>query len=234
MTNQEQMTVLSFDTAMAGISVGVIAGNGHIVSRQIETQRDQAALLVPMIEEVLAEAQIGFNDIDLIGCAKGPGSFTGLRIGLTTARVLALSLKIPLVGLSNLEVMARHYDIAKPLLVVLETKRQDFYAQYFYEDFDTVRTQMSEPFFASAETILQRAPKERFVVGGDCLERFDEAVGVPLELLDNWIQPDPIIMAQMALEKYQAGEGLDKVDPVYLRDADVSLPKNAPRHLATS
>lgn len=227
MSDETKKTVLAFDTAMGGISVGVIAANGHIVSRQVETAREQAAMLVPVIQEVLDEAQIGFKDIDLLGCGVGPGSFTGLRIGLTTARVLGLSLDIPLIGLNNLEVMAHHYQTEKPILIVLETKRKDFYFQYF----DTARTDLTPSLSGMAQDVIDAAPVGLFDVGGDCLTRFKVSVTEELSVLDEWVLPDPIIMAQMSLAKFEAGIDKNKVEPIYLRDADVSVSKNPPRKL---
>jgi tRNA threonylcarbamoyl adenosine modification protein YeaZ len=234
MMKQTQKTVLAFDTAMSGLSVGVIASNGYVVSRQVDTQREQASLLIPTIQEVLEEAQIGFQDIDLLTCGKGPGSFTGLRIGLTTAKVMAQSLAVPLVGLSNLEVMAHHYQTQRPLLVVLETKRQDFYAQYFSEDFDTVRTDLCDPFSGDAQAVLACAPCDKFDIGGDCLTRFQGNMSADLSLLDEWGQPDPILMGQIALKRYESGVvSYDKrIEPLYLRGADISKPKTTQRKLA--
>ena len=236
MSDVAKKTVLAFDTAMGGISVGVIAANGHVVSRQLETQREQASLLIPMIQDVLSEAQIGFKDLDLITSTMGPGSFTGLRIGLTTAKVLSQSLDIPLVGLNTLSVMARHYEGDKPLLIVLETKRQDFYAQYF-DGSDKGRVALSEPFSALASEVIEARPCDDFEIGGDCLKRFQSEVSKDskgLKILDNWMHPDAIIMAQMALTQIEQGSILDSIEPVYLRGADVSMPKIPPRQLAQS
>lgn len=215
---QPNKTVLSIDTAMSGVSVGVNATNGHTVSRMIETARGQAAILVPTIQEALSEAQITFADVELIVTTIGPGSFTGLRIGLATARSLSLALDVPIVGLNTLDVMARHYVPSKPLLVVLETKRQDFYARFY----DTDYTPLSEPFSGEAEMILKRAPHEDFVVGGDCLERFQVSVSDEMALLDNWMQPDPILIAQYGLSIFHEQGASERVDPLYLRGADVS------------
>ncbi len=230
MSDKLKKTVLAFDTAMGGISVGVIASNGHVVSRQMETAREQASLLVPMIQEVLDEAQIEFKDVGVLGCNIGPGSFTGLRIGLTTARVLSLSLDIPLIGLNTMEVMAHHYETDKPLLIVLETKRKDFYFQYF----DTTRTDLTAPSAGLAQSVIDAAPCDIFDVGGDCLDRFKSMVKGNFDTLQNWILPDPIIMAQMSLVKFEAGMKNNSTDPIYLRDADVSVSKKRQRKLAQS
>ncbi len=230
MGTENKKTVLAIDTAMGGVSVGIVAANGHIVSRMVETSRGQAAILVPILQEVVEEALCEFKDIDLIVCSKGPGSFTGLRIGLATARTMALSLSKPLVGLNTLDTMAHHYPTGKPLLVVLETKRQDFYGRYY----DGKRQALSKPMALDAEDILTQAPVEDFDVGGDCLERFNDSILGDLNCLDNFMQPDPILMAQIGLKQYEA-QGVDeRVDPLYLRGADVSQPKNTPRRLAQS
>lgn len=230
MNETQAKTVLAFDTAMGGVSVGVTAANGHTVSRMVETQREQAAILVPVIQKVLEEAQTGFDDLDLIVSTVGPGSFTGLRIGLSTARSLGLALDLPMVGLTTLDVMARHYQTDKPLLVVLETKRKDFYARYY----DAEGTPLGEPFAADAQMILERAPVENFSIGGDCLNRFQQCVSGDFEAFDNLTQPDPILMAQIGRAQFEKQGDQGVPQPLYLRGADVSQPKTPPRKLAGS
>lgn len=217
--------ILAIDTALGGISVGVQVGD-KFAGRQIETQREQAALLVPTLQEVLKEIDCDFKVLKGVACTVGPGSFTGLRIGLSTARSLALALNIPTIPMGSLDLMVRHYDAndtGTPILVVLETKRQDFYAQYYDEGLNPVGEAMA----TSAEEILQAAPFKDFEVGGNCLERFAQESSTTLSLLDNLIQTDPKTMVKYAqtLEK-------SELNPVYLRGADISMPKNKPRKLA--
>lgn len=235
MSNSKK-TVLAFDTAMAGISVGINAANGYTVSRQVETQRGQASMLIPLIQEMLEEAQIEFKDLDLIVSTFGPGSFTGLRIGLTTAKTLSMALNIPLVGLNTLDVMARHYETDKPLLIVLETKRKDFYAKFYNGIIDTVRTDLSDPFSGEASEIMARVPEAAltgFDIGGDCINRFKSEVSVDINALDNWVQPDAILMAQMGLQKFEALGADEDIQPLYMRGADVSMSKKPQRKLAS-
>lgn len=230
MSNEDKKTVLAIDTALGGVSVGIIAANGHIVSRQIETAREQAVILAPTIQEVVSEASCEFSDIDLIVCSKGPGSFTGLRIGLSTARTMALALDKTVIGLNTLDTMARHYQTDKPLLVVLETKRQDFYARYY----DAEHNPLSEPMACDAQMILDQAPVNDFDVGGDCLNRFKESVSEELSVLNSLMQPDPILMCQYGLEVFEHEGEQGSPQPLYLRGADVSQPKHEPRKLARS
>ena len=118
-------------------------------------------------------------------------------------------------------------------MIVLETKRQDFYAQYF-DTSDKGRVALSEPFSALASEVIEARPCDDFEIGGDCLNRFQADVSKDVKVLDNWMHPDAIIMAQMALEQIEQGSILDSIEPVYLRGADVSMPKVPPRQLAQS
>ena len=101
MGQTDALNILAFDTAMSGISIGAVNKDGKSAQRVMETARGQAAHLIPLIQETLEEIDVSFQDLDVIGVTRGPGSFTGLRIGLTTARTLGLSLNIPVIGLNT-------------------------------------------------------------------------------------------------------------------------------------
>ncbi|MCI5059928.1 MAG: tRNA (adenosine(37)-N6)-threonylcarbamoyltransferase complex dimerization subunit type 1 TsaB [Alphaproteobacteria bacterium] len=224
--------ILAFDTALGGCSVGVRNSVGQSAVRHVETMREQAQILVPLIEDVLKEAQVEYADLDLIVSTIGPGSFTGLRIGLSTARSLALALDRPAVGVNTLDLMAAHYDTDKPLLVMLETKRKDFYACCY----DVQGEPLGNPFAAEISEILEQAPKGAFSVGGDCLVRFREevkAVGLSqnFELLEEVRLSDPLKLIEVGQRKFESSKTVENLEPLYLRGADVSQPKNPLRKM---
>ena len=103
------MNILAFDTAMGGGSVAVVADGALVASRREDNARALAEQLVPMIDAVLADAAINYAGLDRMGVTIGPGTFTGMRIGVATARAIALSGQLPLIGLSTFEVMAQQY-----------------------------------------------------------------------------------------------------------------------------
>lgn len=98
------MTILALDTSNKTLSVAVELTDGTIIEQTIENTLQHSVLLMPTIEAIFKEAGITAKDLTKIIVAEGPGSYTGLRIGVTVAKTLAKSLRIPLVGVSSLDV----------------------------------------------------------------------------------------------------------------------------------
>ena len=98
--------ILAFDTSAAHCAAALLRG-GHIVASRTESMsRGQAERLMPLLEEVLAEADCTWRDLSAIGVGVGPGNFTGIRISVSAARGLALGLGIPAVGVSGFDALA--------------------------------------------------------------------------------------------------------------------------------
>jgi len=97
---------LAFDTAAASCAAALLCGEKVLVSREETMARGQAERLLPMLEEVLAEAGIGWRDLAAIGVGIGPGNFTGIRLSVAAARGLALGLAIPAHGVDAFSALA--------------------------------------------------------------------------------------------------------------------------------
>ncbi len=216
--------ILSLDTALGPCAVGLSVDGS--TSQFIEDQeRAQAKILVPMIDQIIQDAGIAYQDLTHVVTSVGPGSFTGLRISLATARALGLSLDIPVSGLSTLDVIAHQTDTAGlPVCVVLESKRQDFYARWYDENKQPFSPAMSN----IPESIMRQAPEGNYILAGNAADRFLENAhfNTPVRTEEH-LSCDPKMLCALAdVEALHLPP-----QPVYMREADVSAPKKKPRKM---
>lgn len=123
------MKILAFDSSNQPLTVAVVEGNNILSEQIINVKRNHSIQLMPAIDEALQQAKLTIDDIDRIAVAKGPGSYTGLRIGVTIAKSLAWSKEIELVGISSLKTLAANSPIhPKKLIVpVFDARRENIY-----------------------------------------------------------------------------------------------------------
>lgn len=121
--------VLGFDTSAAHCAAALLSGDRLLAARAEEMGRGQAERLMPMLEEMLAEAGAGWRDLAALGVGTGPGNFTGIRIAVAAARGLALGLGVPAVGVTGFEAGACARP--RPLAVAIEAPRGMVYLQHF-------------------------------------------------------------------------------------------------------
>jgi tRNA threonylcarbamoyladenosine biosynthesis protein TsaB len=228
------MNVLAFDSCFGAVSVALRwqSARGEILIREAYEEREtgHAERLLPMIEEVMAGAGQSFATIDRIAVTLGPGSFTGLRIGIATARALALATKIPVVGMTSLAVMAARADHllgtkrgTKPLIVAVDARRDHIYMETFGENAGDTRCEARLIPANTAARDLANTPVIAVGTGAAALARESsnpEHVTVMLPAL----QPHARFLAKLAPAlKIQD----DKVQPRYLRNADAKAQTRA-------
>ncbi len=124
-------TVLGFDTSAAHCAAAVVCGDRVLAHRLEPMTKGQAERLFPLLAELLAQAGVGWSDLDAIGVGTGPGNFTGVRISVAAARGLALSLGIPAVGVSVTEAAA--LDCPRPCRAVVPARG----GEVIWQDFGT-------------------------------------------------------------------------------------------------
>jgi tRNA threonylcarbamoyladenosine biosynthesis protein TsaB len=208
--------LLAFDTATPAVTVALHDGERVVASQTRVDARRHGELLAPAITAVLDEAWVPRQDVTAIAVGVGPGPFTGLRVGLVTARTLALALDVPVYGVCTLDVLAAQAvdgGLTDELLVATDARRKEVYwASY---DADGVRLdgpQVSRP--ADVATDLP-------VVGAGALlypDAFPHAVGPE--------HPSAGVLAGVVTE--ERAELLDP-DPLYLRRPDVAAPSRPKR-----
>ena len=131
---------LAIDTATDNLSVALLKEGELIGELNWRTHQNHTAELIPTILHLLERAKSGLDDLKGVVVAKGPGSFTGLRVGITTAKGLAMSLRVPLVGVGTLEAWAYPYiDLDTQVCPIMEAGRGEIAAALFRKSDDNLK-----------------------------------------------------------------------------------------------
>jgi len=215
------VNVLAFDCSASACSAAVLADGKILAYRFAAMSRGQSEALMPMIQDCLAEAGLNWPQIELIGVTVGPGTFTGLRIGLAAARGIAFAGKIPVAGVTTCETVAQAVPeaerLGRTLLAAIDGKRADLFVQAF----DDKLVPLTEPDAMMAEEAAKLAHGPA-IIAGDAGERLAEALPGAALASSSGI-PDARVVARLALARWQAGTALEPT-PLYIRPPDVTLP----------
>ncbi len=223
------MNVLAFDCSMQACSAAVVADDRLLARRSLGMARGQAEALMPMVLAVLAEAGLGWPDIGLVAVTVGPGTFTGLRIGLAAARGMALAGNLPVAGVTTADAIAHSVPESerrgRTLVVAIDGKRADLFAQPFGPDL----TPLGPPAALMPEAAARLAAGP-LVVAGDAASRI---AAIRPDAVMSSVQgpPDPEVIARLAAHHHAAGRGLPPA-PLYLRPPDVTLADRPPPGLS--
>jgi tRNA threonylcarbamoyladenosine biosynthesis protein TsaB len=221
------MNVLAFDTCFGAVSAAVRwrSTRGEWLMREAYEPRTtgHAERLFPMIAEVMAGAGLAFSAIDRIAVTLGPGTFTGVRVGVATARAFALSTGRPVVGVTSLAVMAHHADLllgleraGRPLAVAVDARRDMVYFQLFPDH--AVAT--GEALLATPEQAASAIEQKPVLVVGSGAAAVVAAAGSQAEARLPDVQPHARSLAVMAPDLAP----LDRITPIYLRQPDAKPP----------
>ena len=215
------MLILAFESSAKPASAALVK-DGQLLSQYTQCSAlTHSRTLLPMAEDMLKNAELRLSDVDLIAVAHGPGSFTGIRIGVSTVKGLAWAAEKPCVGVSTLEAMAWHgLAVGGYICPVMDARRSQVYNALFkIENGRPVRMTEDRPIALeelSKEVTALNAPV--FLVGDGaalCFEYFT-AHGVPCVMApDNLRWQDAWGVAMAAADKTPGNA--DELLPVYLR-----------------
>lgn len=217
------MTILAFDCAVSGLGVAVVRDN-VCLAQHLEQGRGQAATLMPAIAAVLQQAAVDRRALSMIAATIGPGSFTGVRVGLAAARGLALALDVPLAGITTTAVLLAAAEPDERLAVAaIDTHLGDWFCALSAGD--------GAPFLASTESLADR-------LAGEACRILGPQAAALAALIPNAVAqpclPDPRLLARLASiggaevwRNRNQTQGLPR--PLYLRGINVTSPDGTRR-----
>lgn len=220
------MKILAFDGTAKAASVAVAEGDKILAYSIIDNGLTQSELLLPMAEDLLKSLKLSFSDMDLYATSVGPGSFTGVRIGVSLIKGLAFGRNLPCVSVSTIEALAENAKGLNGVIIpCMDARRGQVYSATFRCEGNQL-TRLTEDRAVALSTLaeeLKEFGEESIYIVGDGYEVARNALtkaGIKLcntpELL---ILENAASVARVAKAKYDNGEALsdEQISPIYLR-----------------
>lgn len=217
------MLILGISTSSNIASVALSKDAECIKELNINNNKTHSETLLPLINELLSETNIKLQDINLIACDNGPGSFTGIRIGISTVKAIAESLNIPVIAVSSLEGLAYNIHNSECICSLIDARNNQVYCGLFDSNHTLIGNYMADDINTILSVINQN--KDILFVG-------DGAVAHKGLLNINDFKSDNLLHAKninlCAFNKFSKGEILsaDSILPMYLRKSQAERMRN--------
>ncbi|HUH67319.1 MAG TPA: tRNA (adenosine(37)-N6)-threonylcarbamoyltransferase complex dimerization subunit type 1 TsaB [Syntrophales bacterium] len=228
------MLTLAIDTSTTSIAIALLKDDDVIAETFLNLDINHSIVLLAALEHILQISHIGMKDIDLFACTRGPGSFTGLRIGASTVKGLALSIGKPIVGVSTLQALA--FNVAVPRVSIcpmLDAKKDQVYAALYRAGRNYTLEEIKSERVTEVCKFLQDIDVEALFVGDGAVKyanRIEEILPGRASFASSCHQHiRASAVGLLGRGKYLNGEVLDPVTfaPVYLRVSEAEAKRLA-------
>ena len=221
--------LLNLETATTNCSVSIAKNGKLLFLKELNSgSYSHAEQLNIFIQEALDGVSLSFSDLDAVAVSKGPGSYTGLRIGVSTAKGLCFSLDIPLIAIATLESMAHQikretYNFVIP---ALDARRMEIYALVFDANLNEVRETKAE--IINKESFQEYIGQGKVHIIGSGAEKCKGVLKHPNISFDSSIVPSAKDMCLLSFKKFKTAtmEDIAYFEPYYLKDFMILKKKN--------
>lgn len=226
------MKILAVDTSSKNCSVSIVEVNesrkfNTLIEKNNDDEKTHSQKLMPMIDEMFSDVKLSLDDIDLLACCLGPGSFTGIRIGIATIKAFADVKGIPTVGVTSLESLAYNVNEDSFIFPIIDCKNENVYSALFSNDNNTysqIGDNIAENINIVLDNFLQYLELSNnitFIGDGSILFKnliSEKFANYKIKFSNNNIQSS-VSLAKCAYDKYLRGLYGDSnfISPLYLR-----------------
>ncbi|RTZ08793.1 tRNA (adenosine(37)-N6)-threonylcarbamoyltransferase complex dimerization subunit type 1 TsaB [Flavobacterium sp. GSP27] len=218
--------LLNIETATKNCSVALAKGGKTILCKEIaEEGYSHAERLHVFIEEIIKEAGITLQDLSAVAVSQGPGSYTGLRIGVSAAKGLCYALNIPLIAIDTLQALASQVTVSSGLIIpMIDARRMEVYSAVFNPNLVKKREVLAEIITENSFEDLQ----ESIYFVGDCAEKCKLVLTKKNHIfLEEIKYPSAKEMSALSYEKFKVSDTVDVAyfEPYYLKDFLITTSK---------
>jgi len=221
------MLTLAFDSSSKTVSVALLEKKNIIYEQHLNTGLNHSEVILPAIDKALKKNNLKIKDIDLFACTVGPGSFTGVRLAVSTIKGMMLATSKPAVGVSTLASLALNVSNTEKLIcVVMDAGRGQVYTANFCYDKKGILQQTTKEIVIKPQILLADSDEEIICVGEGVIKYEDVILKHKKKniIIDKRITPyiKAAAVGILGIEKYERREllNVDTCIPVYLRSAD--------------
>ena len=218
--------ILNLETATKNCSVSISQNGQTILCKEMaEAGYSHAEKLHVFIEDCIKESNISFKDLSAIAVSQGPGSYTGLRIGVSAAKGLCFALDLPLIAVDTLQVLASKLSISDGVIIpMIDARRMEVYSAIFNAKYEKVREVQAEILIENSYE--QISESIHFV--GDCAEKAKTVLTKSNFIFhEEIIYPSANEMSELSYKKFQENnfEDVAYFEPYYLKDFMATVSK---------
>ena len=218
--------ILNLETATKNCSVSISQNGQTILCKEMaEAGYSHAEKLHVFIEDCIKESNISFKDLSAIAVSQGPGSYTGLRIGVSAAKGLCFALDLPLIAVDTLQVLASKLSISDGVIIpMIDARRMEVYSAIFNAKYEKVREVQAE--ILTENSFEEISDKIHFI--GDCSEKAKTVLTNSNFIFhEEIIYPSANEMSELSYKKFQENnfEDVAYFEPYYLKDFMATVSK---------
>ena len=222
------MKILAVDTSSEICSVAILENDNVIVENSLNDGKTHSENLMTIMENTLEENKIKLSDIDLIACSVGPGSFTGIRIGVSSIKAIAEVLDVPVAAVTSLEALAKNVELKDVTIVsLIDAKNDQVYAGIFDDEYNKKEEYIADSIY----TVIERVKGyDNVIFVGNAAVKYKELLDSNFEnvvVAENNLQSASSV-GKIGYKKHKEKDltSADTIMPMYLRKSQAERMKN--------